>query len=101
MSSAYAVLQILATKSCAQEGTINENEFEVPKICPEKPEDPSNAGRFHKHVGGLARMRSLLPNAHYGALLIISQQSAKIILCSSYPPTPAKAATRGAAGRYT
>ena len=37
----------------------------MPNICPEKPEVGS-AGRFQKHVGGLARMRSLLPNAHYG-----------------------------------
>ena len=44
----------------------------MPKICPEKPEEPSNSGRFHKHVGGLARMRSILPNAHYGALETVS-----------------------------
>ena len=50
-----------------QEGTIDDNEFDVPKICPEKPELGS-AGRFQKHVGGLARMRSLMPNAHYGEL---------------------------------
>ena len=48
-----------------QEGAIDDSEFNVPKICPEKPELGS-AGRFQKHVGGLARMRSLLPNAHYG-----------------------------------
>ncbi len=51
----------------------------MPKICPEEPEEPSNAGRFHKHVGGLARMRSLLPNAHYGAPLTRPQQSATCI----------------------
>ena len=49
-----------------QEGPMDDREFAVPEICPEKPE-PSLAGRFHKHTGGLARMRSLLPNAHYGA----------------------------------
>ena len=52
-----------------QEGAIDDCEFDVPKICPEKPELGS-AGRFQKHVGGLARMRSLLPNAHYGELCI-------------------------------
>ena len=47
---------------------MDDSEFAVPEICPEKPE-PGLAGRFHKHTGGVARMRSLLPNAHYGALL--------------------------------
>ena len=51
-----------------QEGPMDDSEFAVPEICPEKPE-PGLAGRFHKHIGGVARMRSLLPNAHYGALL--------------------------------
>ena len=49
-----------------QEGAIDNKEFEVPEICPEKPEPGNGAGSFQTHVGGLARMRSLLPNAHYG-----------------------------------
>lgn len=47
-----------------QPGEIEEQEFDVPSFCPDKPEPDSN--RFHKKIGGLARMRSLLPNAHYG-----------------------------------
>ena len=38
----------------------------MPSFCPEKP-DPSVTSRFHKNTGGLAKMRALLPNAHYGA----------------------------------
>jgi hypothetical protein len=51
-----------------QEGPVEDSEFAVPEICPEKPE-PGLSGRFHKHNGGLARMRSLLPNSYYGVLL--------------------------------
>ncbi|CAL8460756.1 g287 [Coccomyxa elongata] len=50
-------------------GEIDEQEFDVPSFCPEKPdpdEPGSNGGRFHRNMGGIARMRSLLPNAHYG-----------------------------------
>ncbi len=49
-----------------QEGPISGDEFQVPSFCPEKP-DPSVTSRFHKNTGGLAKMRALLPNAHYGA----------------------------------
>lgn len=55
-----------------QAGEIDEQEFDVPSFCPEKPdpdEPGSNGGRFHRKMGGLARMRSLLPNAHYGAIV--------------------------------
>ena len=51
-----------------QVGKIDDQEFDVPSFCPEKPEPDSSNGRFHKNMGGLARMRSLLPNAHYGAM---------------------------------
>lgn len=54
-----------------QAGEIDDQEFDVPSFCPEKPdpdEPGSNGGRFHRNMGGLARMRSLLPNAHYGVL---------------------------------
>ena len=54
-------------ESMLQEGAIDNSEFDVPKICPEKP-GLGSAGQFQKRVGGLARMRSLLPNAHYGQL---------------------------------
>ena len=62
-----------------QEGAIDDSEFTVPKICPEKPELGS-AGRFQKHVGGLARMRSLLPNAHYGELCFHESSRAMSVL---------------------
>ena len=50
-----------------QEGAINEDEFRVPDFCPEQPEGGLAARLRAKRTGGLARMRALLPNAHYGA----------------------------------
>ena len=50
-----------------QEGPIDEDEFRVPDFCPEKPDTNLAARLRAKRMGGLARMRALLPNAHYGA----------------------------------
>ena len=69
LETSLIALGFLKTSLKMQEGAINDNEFEVPEICSVKPDEPSHAAaRFHKQLGGLARIRSLLPNAHYGAL---------------------------------
>ncbi len=60
----------LAARWVSQEGPIDEQEFDVPSFCPEKPEPGGvfSSARHLRNMGGLARMRSLLPNAHYGEL---------------------------------
>ena len=56
-----------------QEGAIAEDDFVVPEFCPDKPDDDPAARLRARRMGGLARMRALLPNAHYGAPCTVPQ----------------------------
>jgi len=100
LETSLVALGFLKTSLKMQEGAINDNEFEVPEICSEKPDEPSHAAaRFHKQLGGLARMRSLLPNAHYGALPILPSaqcSSASIVQSPAMQADPQACAWFGA-----
>lgn len=72
VAGSHADFGMTVWRGIEQAGEIDEQEFDVPSFCPEKPdpdEPGSNGGRFHRNMGGIARMRSLLPNAHYGAIV--------------------------------
>ena len=66
VAGSHADFGMTVWRGVEQAGEIDEQEFDVPSFCPEKP-DPGFASRFHKNTGGLAKMRALLPNAQYGA----------------------------------